>query len=98
MDYISGPELARRTGASYRQIDYWCRKDVICPVGDARPGSGQNRRFPVTDVPRVKVLAEVSKVFNTKGIGSDNLRKIYQHYPLGSVALSDTITISWRVE
>lgn len=98
MDLISGPELAKRSGASYRQIDYWCRNGVISPVGDTHPGSGHPRRFKESDVKRVKVLADISNVFGYKGIRSDNLIKIYRNYNRGQVTLGRGLTISWKVE
>ena len=98
MKTISGPELARRTGASYRQIDYWCRNGVICPLGEATPGSGRNRQFKESEVKRVRVLADISKVFGYKGIKAEHLKKIYRNYNRGRVNIGHGIIISWEVE
>lgn len=53
---ISSLELAGRSGASYRQIDYWTRVGYLTPAV-ASSGSGSYRKFNVADVERVRAMA-----------------------------------------
>lgn len=47
---LSAVELAQRTGATYRQIDYWTRRGLLGPVQGSGRGSGHYRRFPMSAV------------------------------------------------
>lgn len=49
MDRISTHDVAAATGASYRQVDYWCRTGVLAPRVAAH-GSGTRRRFDDREV------------------------------------------------
>lgn len=97
MEKISSEELAKRSGASYRQIDYWTRHGIFGPVGNATPGSGHPRRYDAKIVPRVRLLSNVSKAFGGD-ISHSNLHKIYRAYPRGSVSFGRGIKLSWKVE
>jgi hypothetical protein len=59
---LTGTELARRTRATYRQIDYWHRQDLIAAAPSRHRGSGHRRRFSESVVPVVDALATVSRV------------------------------------
>lgn len=56
---ISSTELAERSGATYRQIDYWTRVGYLTPAV-ASSGSGSYRKFSEADVDRVRAMAAVS--------------------------------------
>lgn len=56
---IGSHELAERTGATYRQIDYWRRTGRIVPVIDAQ-GCGSKVIFDEAIVPRVRAMAALS--------------------------------------
>lgn len=43
------PDFARRAGATYRQVDYWCRTGLLRPVKAAH-GSGSQRVFDAREV------------------------------------------------
>jgi hypothetical protein len=91
---IWASELMKKTGATHRQIDYWCRNDIIQTLGDQTPGSGRNRQFDQEIIPRVITLVKVSKALN----GYPNiklLKMIYEHFDTGFVALTEGITLSW---
>lgn len=43
-------EVCAAAGITYRQLDYWCRANVLdCVGGSATPGSGGQRRFTDTE-------------------------------------------------
>jgi DNA-binding transcriptional MerR regulator len=55
VDTLSSIEVCRLTGVTYRQLDYWVRRDLVRPVIEAR-GSGSHRRWSPDDVDRVRRL------------------------------------------
>jgi hypothetical protein len=95
--YISTQELADRTGASYRQIDYWCRNDIFGPVGENTPGSGYRRRFDESEVRKVELLVRVSSVLGRITTLS-LLKTVYNNYKDGFVDLGEGLILSWENE
>ncbi len=89
--------LMRETGASHRQIDYWCSADVISPVGNPNPGSGNHREFDKDIVGRITLLVKVSKAFG-HGLRGNTLKKIYDAYDEGYVDLGDGFIFMWPDE
>jgi DNA-binding transcriptional MerR regulator len=59
---ISGIELCRTCGISYRQLDYWCRRGVLEPMTNATPGSGIPRPFTEEELRVARALAELRKL------------------------------------
>lgn len=61
----STTEVAKMIGASYRQLDYWCRTGRIPgqPPGRAT-GSGNRRRWSEDDLARARVLMRASRYLN----------------------------------
>lgn len=59
-------EVAKLTGATYRQLDYWCRTGRIAgqPPGRAT-GSGQRRKWSEADVERARLLLRASVFANS---------------------------------
>lgn len=93
---IKQAELAKRTGATKRQIDYWCSNDVI-EMLNGNNGTGHHRRFDEEIVKRVKVLVDVSRKFN-RYVRVDIFKLIYEHYEKGEVDLGDGIVLCWECE
>lgn len=56
-------EVVEMTGATYRQIDYWCRTGLI-PGHRESVGSGRRRRFTEADVRRARLVALASRLSN----------------------------------
>jgi hypothetical protein len=52
---IGSTEMCHRTGATFRQLDYWCRNRVVVPQVEAR-GSGMHRRFSERQVRVVRLV------------------------------------------
>lgn len=95
IEHIRSMELCARTGASYRQIDYWCSGNVIKPVNCTnRPGSGNPREFNAEIVPAVKLLVRVSQNFHSL-MQLETLKTIFDNYEVG-VADFDGLTLSWE--
>lgn len=66
---LSTPELAALSGASERQIDYWCRLGRLTPsridsgwATTESPGSGSRRKFDRSHVKVALVLADVMQL------------------------------------
>ena len=64
-DMVSTVEVCRLTGATYRQVDWWCRTGRIPgqPSG-AATGSGHRRRWTPDQIVRVLTLMRASRLVN----------------------------------
>lgn len=58
---ISTPELSVRSGATYRQLDYWARTGYLVPAVEAH-GSGTRRKWRESAVLRAAAMAAASDV------------------------------------
>ena len=56
----SGPEAAEAAGISYRQLDYWARRNWVVPSGPAGDGV-QRRVYTVADVVRLAALGHLGR-------------------------------------
>lgn len=81
---VTASYLCEVSGATYRQVDYWCRLGVIAPHQPA-DGSGTQRGFHASQVPVITCLAQLALM----GASSDMLRAVYRH-------LSATTVAEWR--
>ncbi len=52
---LTGPQVARAAGVTYRRVDYWTHRGLLRPT-DPAPGSGYCRRYPPASVPAAEVL------------------------------------------
>jgi DNA-binding transcriptional MerR regulator len=71
-------EVCRLTGATYRQLDYWCRTGRISgqPVGRGT-GSGHRRRWTQAQVAEATLLYVASRYVNaTLDEAVEILRKV----------------------
>lgn len=60
MDHgYSAPRACALTGATYRQVDYWCRTRRITPSVSDTTGSGCRRRFSFDDLVRLRVVVDL---------------------------------------
>jgi DNA-binding transcriptional MerR regulator len=58
---VSAAQLVRRTGISYRVLDYWTTRGYLQTITTANPGSGQPRLYPASEVAiaaRMRVLVD----------------------------------------
>lgn len=58
---LTSVEVAATTGATYRQIDYWCRTGTLTPENNGM-GSGSQRRWPPREVAVVNVLVQLRRL------------------------------------
>lgn len=56
-------EVCRMTGATYRQLDYWCRTGKI-PGLERGHGSGSRRRWTPEQITEVVLLLTASRMVN----------------------------------
>jgi len=89
---ISGPDICRRLGISYRILDYWDRQDVLTPHRPAY-GSGTQRGYSDDDLAIGLVLANLRSM----GAGCDVLRHVADQLRAVPVhTWPDTITLDAR--
>lgn len=93
-DTISSTELMALTGATYRQIDYWCSRGYIHPVGEDTPGSGKHRRFDKSLVDKVKLVVKISNAFDRQ---NSPMKYIVEHYEDGEFDMGDGVYLTWDV-
>lgn len=93
---IGTVELCRRTGATYRQVTYWCSKGVITPVDEPNPGSGYKRKFDETIVVKVRFLTEITRAFHSK-LDHRDLKAILSTYEMG-IAYFGPLQLTWAVK
>jgi hypothetical protein len=84
---LSTIELCRRSGATYRQLDYWARLGILRPHGNSCPGTGVSRRWDATLAPVARRLAVVSKLFEPRR----SLLETFQGVANGHTTLSEVI-------
>lgn len=91
---VDSKELVELTGATYRQIDYWCSQGYIVPVGDGNPGSGRRRRFNRSVVDRVKLVVRIATAFSR---ANSPLGAIFENYDEESIDLGNGIHLTWDI-
>lgn len=65
------PEVARLVGASYRQVDYWCRTGVLSPLNNGRgSGGGRVRLWTLDDIAVAAVIADLAALGATNEVWS----------------------------
>jgi DNA-binding transcriptional MerR regulator len=57
MTELNSTDLAERAGASYRQIDYWTRAEILQPATHPTPGSGRRRHYRHHEVAVARLCA-----------------------------------------
>jgi DNA-binding transcriptional MerR regulator len=55
-------QICEMTGATYRQIDFWVRRNLIPGLAQQATGSGSRRRFTEANVERVRLLLRASRL------------------------------------
>lgn len=93
-DTIDSKELVMLTGATYRQIDYWCRQGIIFPVGEGTPGSGNRRQFDKSLIDRIKLVVKISAAFSRD---NSPMKYILEHYEDGEFNMGDGVYLTWDV-
>ena len=61
VDRLTPAEVCQRTGATYRQLDYWCRRGWLNPgrVGYSVNGSGSPRDWTPGEIRRARIMARL---------------------------------------
>ena len=68
---FSTAEVARLTGLSFRQLDYWDREGFLGPSVERAAGYGSTRRYSFADVVRLRVAARL----RAAGVGLPRIRR-----------------------
>ena len=69
---FSTAEVARVTGLTARQLDWWDRKGFLSPSVAGAKGYGSKRRYSFTDVVRLRLAARL----RAAGFGLPQLRRV----------------------
>lgn len=90
-------EVMKKTGATYRQLDYWATGGLI--AGE-NPGSGMRRYFTPEDVRLITVLVRVSQALSHGGQGGGRvsmrvLAKVRDNLDMGFVMLDNNVSLHW---
>lgn len=72
---IGTAELLEQTGATYRQIDYWVRKEFLQCETENLPGSGKVRRFNESEVRVAIFLVGLDMLMKRKPEMCDDIRE-----------------------
>lgn len=76
-------ELARYSGASYRQIDYWTRSARLFATQGPAPGSGSTRTYPFFELLVATLIARLSR---SSGLGmAEHFARILRADPTADV-------------
>jgi hypothetical protein len=75
MGMISTAEMCKRTGATYRRVDYWTRQGVVCPTIDCA-GSGSRRKWAERQVRIVHMVSDLSNLGATEPVLKAAVRSI----------------------
>lgn len=62
MPTLSCHQVAHIAKASYRQVDYWARMDVLVPSVEEAHGSGTRRRYSSDDARAACVVADLARL------------------------------------
>lgn len=89
-------ELAKATGATYRQIHYWAYEGYIDCL-NPRSGSGIPMEFSDEIIPAVKVAVRVSKAFS-RTIPQGLIKRVFDNFDVGFIVLGEGVTLEWEKE
>ena len=98
---LTTPEVARATGITYRQLDYWLRNKVIPHnwVDNAHEGSGSHRRWSPEAIAPLRVAGRISRALPTgTNLSSADMKKVLAHWDTGRLEFGDGITLTWTPE
>lgn len=66
--FLSGPQVCRAVGITYRQLDYWTRQGYIVPAVEAS-GSGSRRRYDHDTVRDLRLIVRLLAVADRNQVG-----------------------------
>lgn len=72
---FSGKQTCEIVGITYRQLDYWDRRDLVKPSLAEAHGSGTQRRYSYRDLVRLRVV----KSLLDAGVKLDNARRAIEY-------------------
>lgn len=94
---ITTRQLMDRSGATRRQIDYWCMTNVIPYIQNPNAVRLNKILFNEEIITRVALLVKVSRAFGGN-VNTILLGRIFARYEEGYFALDDGLLLTWDVE
>lgn len=100
MKTLTAKQLARKTGFTYRQIDYWTTEGVLPTTNpERRMGKGgEHRLYDAQLVPKLQRITELSEAFKSPHGGGFPLKyakEILEHWDRGWINIGDSFTLRW---
>lgn len=83
------PVAAELSGVSYRQIDYWCRTELLKPSLHEAGGSGSVRYYSERDIQILKLIKQML----SQGIGLGTIRIVMDQIEAMNLRVGDFVCI-----
>lgn len=98
-NYISTDVVAKESGATYRQLDYWVREGLISPVKQ-KGGIGYPRGWDRDQIPEIAFLRRVQSAFSSSKMPMEILKRFLVAYRAGYnyLPLEGGFLITWTRE
>lgn len=90
-------QFMRETGATEKQIHYWRQSIPMSKPAEKGKGSGYQRDYFESAVPKVRLLVHFSNELG-RWVPVELLRQIYDQYDEGFLTLACGITLEWQDE
>lgn len=90
-------EVARRTGATFRQLDYWDRAGILCASIAGADGSGSERRWSDEDVAVAAALVQLTALIRRPLFLADVAAGLRQDGALCLASDDGTVVIDVRL-
>lgn len=96
---IGSSELSKRSGVTYRKIDWWVHQGVIESESEINIGTGARRKFDSSIIPKIKLLDTISLSFgpNSLGVDKELLKRLYNNYKKGQLYITEDVVLTWVV-
>jgi MerR-like DNA binding protein len=75
---LSSDEACRRSGVSYRQLDFWVRTHAIWPARDAA-GSGSRRGWSEADIHKLALIGKLIAAIGGHAIEASTVGHLWAH-------------------
>lgn len=75
---MRAPQLCTYADITYRQLDHWCTKGWLVPMGrqSQNPGSGRQREFTQKQADKARIMSCLTSI----GIATEKAEKIAEYH------------------
>lgn len=88
-DWVLSVELIDEAGITYRQLDYWCRTNLLTPREDIH-GSGWTRSFAADQVDRARCIRQLLEAGISLQVIRPHIDEVLEfgHLDIGAVTIT----------